>query len=124
MTKETAKKTGLTASLVLILGFVLGQIFPFSSMRGLKLGATDFGMDIDQGINKEEAIVLNGPIDYRKKRSDGSFQTIAIRHWSKADVFDEGFRSIEIPPAMLAEIEEAMQFKKLKDKADKLKSDN
>jgi len=41
MSKKTARKTWLIASLVLILGFALGEFFPLSFIKGMRLGATE-----------------------------------------------------------------------------------
>lgn len=75
---------------------------------------TDFGMDIDEGLNKEEAFVLSGEIDYSKFDKDGKETKILLGKGQKANAFDDDFKPIEIPPAELVKLEDEMQFKKLK----------
>lgn len=81
--------------------------------------ATDFGMDLDEGIKKEEAFVHKQEVDSSKIKKDGGLKTISIGKGKKANAFDDDFKPIEIPPAQLIQLEDGMSFKKLKDKQDK-----
>ena len=83
--------------------------------------STDYGMHVDPSINIEDAYVLDGLIDYSKKRPDGSLHTIALGKGQMASAFGDTFAPVNIPPARLALWQETMKFDKLKEKAEKIK---
>lgn len=93
--KSTLIKTVLIAGLTAMAGFAGGFILR-AYVPAAMLGGTDFGMDIDQGISKEEAFILKGTIDYPKKDKDG-MTTILIRKDGKTGSFEDDFIPVEIP---------------------------
>jgi hypothetical protein len=82
---------------------------------------TDYGVHVDPGLGIDDAFVLDGLIDYSKKNSDGSRQTIALGGGQMASAMSDVFQPVPIPPAQLALLQETMGFEKLKEKAEKLK---